>query len=334
MIPQTDISWQTASWQELLASSVRDPQELLTLLELRPELIDLDPTAEGFPLWVPLPYLARIEKGNANDPLLLQVLPQPRERLAVPGYSSDPVGESQSNVAPGLIHKYHGRVLMVVSTHCAINCRYCFRREFPYGENRLDRAAWQRAIGYIAADNTISEVIFSGGDPLAVSDRQLSWLVEQLSRIDHLKRLRIHTRLPVVIPSRITAQCLDWLTGNRLQPVVVVHCNHVNELDESVADAFAELRKAGVTLLNQSVLLRGVNDNVRDLEQLCQRLFAMGALPYYLHVLDKVKGAAHFDVPRQEALALMQQLRARLPGYLVPRLVEEVAGAPSKTILV
>lgn len=334
MIPQTDISWQTADWQELLASSVRDPQQLLTLLELRPEHIDQDLPAAGFPLWVPLPYLARIEKGNAKDPLLLQVLPQAREQLEIPGYSCDPVGESQSNVEPGLIHKYHGRVLMVVSTHCAIHCRYCFRREFPYSENRLDRAAWQRALGYIARDKTISEVIFSGGDPLAVSDRQLAWLVEQLAGIDHLQRLRIHTRLPVVIPNRITDQCLNWLTNSRLQPVVVVHCNHANELDENVARAFAKLRGAGITLLNQSVLLRGVNDNVRDLEQLCQRLFAMGALPYYLHVLDKVKGAAHFDVPRQQALALMQQLRGRLPGYLVPRLVEEVAGAPSKTILV
>lgn len=329
MIPQTDVSWQTASWQELLAGSVRDAGELAALLEL--DQASFDPEAQAFPLRVPLPYLARMEKGNPADPLLLQVLPQYQERLEQPGYHRDPVGDQASNAIPGLIHKYHGRVLLVVSGQCAVNCRYCFRREFSYSENRLDKATRDRVIDYISADSTISEVIFSGGDPLSVGDRQLSLLVEQLAAIPHLRRLRIHSRLPIVIPNRITETCLAWMA--RMPTVMVVHCNHANELDKEVMLAVAKMKQAGVTVLNQSVLLRGVNDSVSAQQQLCLALFDAGVLPYYLHVLDKVRGAAHFDVPVEQAQHLMAALRGCLPGYLVPRLVKEVAGAPSKIVL-
>lgn len=334
MIPQTDVSWQTASWQEVLAGSIRDPEELLALLDLNPDqLAGALAATRGFPLRVPRPYLERIERGNPHDPLLLQILPTGREQLAVPGYGRDPVGDLHSNVLPGLIHKYHGRVLMVVNGHCAINCRYCFRRAFPYRENRPDRGAWRSAVDYVARDKTISEVIFSGGDPLASGDRQLAWLTAGLSAIPHVKRLRIHSRLPVVIPGRITDQCIAWMTEGRLKPVMVIHCNHANELDGQVRLAVAKLNEAGVTVLNQSVLLKGVNDSVPALEQLSLRLFDAGVMPYYLHLLDKVQGAAHFDLPAERAVELIAQLRGRLPGYLVPRLVQEVAGAPAKVVL-
>lgn len=334
MIPQTDVSWQTASWQEQLAGAVRDIGELLALLDLDPVQVGVDAdAAPAFPLRVPRTYLARIERGNPTDPLLLQVLPQARELLAVPGYGADPVGDKYSNVMPGIIHKYQGRVLLVASTNCAINCRYCFRREFPYADNRPVREAWQAALAYIAADPSITEVILSGGDPLSAGDRQLAWLVDQVAAVTHVERLRIHTRLPLVIPSRINPRSLAWMSNSRLQTVMVVHANHANELDQSVADAMAMLREAGVTLLNQSVLLKGVNDSVAAQQQLCTRLFEIGVLPYYLHVLDKVQGAAHFDVSAAEAQALMEALRSSLPGYLAPRLVREVAGEPAKVVL-
>ena len=325
---------QQAPWQELLSNTVSDPEELFQLLELPPQQLEAARAAcRDFPLRVPRPYLERIAKGDINDPLLKQVLPLGDELLAAPGYSHDPLAENQANPAPGLIHKYCGRVLLIVSPVCAINCRYCFRRHFPYDDNRPSRAQWQQALDYIAADDSIDEVIYSGGDPLAASDRQLAWLTEQVAAIPHIQRLRVHTRLPVVIPQRITDSCLQWLSGTRLNPVMVIHSNHANEIDSAVADAMARLKDAGVTLLNQTVLLRGINDNQDTLASLSQRLFEAGVLPYYLHLLDKVQGAAHFAVSEQRAKQLAAQLLSRLPGYLVPKLVREDAGFTSKTPL-
>ncbi|TNE81919.1 MAG: EF-P beta-lysylation protein EpmB [Gammaproteobacteria bacterium] len=335
MITGSATTVDSLSWQEQLATSIRDPQQLLQLLQLDPALLDGALAAHGdFPLRVPQAYLQRIEQGNPDDPLLRQVLPLGTELLATPGYNADPLEELNANPAPGLVHKYHGRVLLIVSPNCAINCRYCFRRHFPYGDNKPGRGEWQQALDYIAADTSISEVIFSGGDPLAASDRQLQWLVEQLQQIPHLQRLRIHSRLPVVIPDRVTDHLLHWLGDNRFLTSLVIHSNHANELDMAVQQALQRLREAGVTLLNQAVLLAGVNDRAEVLCHLSERLFECGTLPYYLHQLDRVSGAAHFAVSDQTACELHSTLMATLPGYLVPKLVRETPEAPHKVPLI
>ncbi len=272
--------------------------------------------------------------GDPRDPLLLQVLSSAREMADTAGYSRDPVGESgATNPRRGIMHKYHGRVLLIVSGGCAVNCRYCFRRHFPYNENQNSRQQWHEALDYIRADSSIEEVILSGGDPLVATDEQLQQLVEQIGAIAHVQRLRIHSRLPVVIPARITEPLLDAITHARLQTIMVIHCNHAREIDESVAVALAALRRRDITLLNQAVLLAGINDSLEAQLALCQRLFATGTLPYYLHLLDKVQGAAHFDVPESKARLLLAELAARLPGYLVPKLVREIAGADSKVVV-
>lgn len=332
MIHRTAATWQSPPWQNELADLIRSPAELIELLELDPDLLPAALLAsDDFSLRVPRPYAARMRKGDSADPLLRQVLPLGEELLAAPGYSADPLGEARANPQPGVIHKYHGRVLLIVSGSCAINCRYCFRRHFPYQDNKPGRAAWQDALDYISADPSITEVIYSGGDPLSSPDRSLAWLTQQVAAIPQVRRLRIHTRLPVVVPSRIDADCLAWMTGHRLATSLVIHSNHANELDTGVAGALARLKEAGITLLNQTVLLKGVNDNPQALIDLSERLFQCGVLPYYLHLLDKVAGARHFDLPEARAVTLHQTLQERLPGYLVPRLVREDPGASSKT---
>ncbi|WP_339896501.1 EF-P beta-lysylation protein EpmB [uncultured Gilvimarinus sp.] len=332
MIHRTVATWQTETWQEALKNVIRTPEELFSLLKLDPALLPAAHLASGdFALRVPRCFVRRMEPGNINDPLLRQVLPIGDELLAVPGYSHDPLEEKTTNPHPGLVHKYQGRVLLVVTGSCAINCRYCFRRHFPYADNRPSRAQWQQALDYIRADTSIREVIFSGGDPLNAPDATLSWLTDEISQIEHISRLRVHSRLPVVLPSRITDECLEWLARPRFANTLVIHANHARELDTSVAQALSQLRAAGVTLLNQTVLLKGVNDSVSSLAQLSERLFACGVLPYYLHVLDKVAGAAHFDVPEADAKHLHQGLLHSLSGYLVPKLVREIPGHPSKT---
>lgn len=319
------------SWQEELAASVRDPEELFRLLALPSEHLEGARSAcLDFALRVPHPFLNRIRKGDINDPLLRQVLPLADELIAAPGYSTDPLAEQQANPAPGLIHKYHGRVLLVVNPNCAVNCRYCFRRHFPYGDNKPNRKQWQQVLDYIANDVSITEVIYSGGDPLAASDNQLAWLTKQVAAIPHVARLRIHTRLPIVVPQRVTSTLLTWLTDTRLRPVMVIHSNHANELDNAVDGALQQLRQAGVTLLNQTVLLKGVNDHPQTLIDLSEKLFNSGVIPYYLHVLDEVRGAAHFDVSEHRARQLLGAIMAVLPGYLVPKLTQEVPGARSK----
>jgi EF-P beta-lysylation protein EpmB len=330
-MPQTIPLKPRLPWQEQLSDLVTDLQELLGLLQLDPAQLDLAPEAlQDFPLRVPRPFLARMRRGDARDPLLLQVLPLGAELLQVPGYDPDPLQESAVNAAPGLLHKYHGRVLLITTQSCAIHCRYCFRRHFPYAENRPGRARWQQALDYIAADPSITEVILSGGDPLASSNSYLGWLLEALAQIPHLRRLRLHTRLPIMLPDRIDQGLLDLLQAWPGQCVVVLHANHANEFDAEVDAACARLRAAGAQLLNQSVLLQGINNDADSLCALSERLLAAGVLPYYLHQLDKVAGAAHFEVTDAEALQLVQSLRQRLPGYLVPQLVRETAGDASK----
>ncbi|MGM1052240.1 MAG: EF-P beta-lysylation protein EpmB [Pseudomonadota bacterium] len=321
-------------WQAQLAGAIRDPAELCRRLGLEDAW---QPGAEAghalFEVRVPEAFLSRMRPNDPADPLLRQVLPLGEETLLFPGYVADPLEEATHTPAKGLIHKYAGRVLLITSPTCAVNCRYCFRRHFPYGDNSPSRAQWEATLDTLRDDPTIREAILSGGDPLAASDRQLAWLVERLDAIPQLTRLRIHTRLPVVIPDRVDDALLEWLGATRLQRVVVLHINHANEIDNAVVEACERLKAAGVTLLNQGVLLRGVNDGVDALAALSERLFAAGVLPYYLHVLDPVAGAAHFDVPDDEARALVAGLRDMLPGFLVPRLVREIPGEGSKTPL-
>ena len=274
-----------------------------------------------------------MQPGHWDDPLLRQVWPAEEEAVRQPNLVLDPLNEQAYNAAPGLLQKYAGRVLLTAAPHCAIHCRYCFRRHFDYDANNPGRDAWQEALAYIRADTQLREAILSGGDPLANSDRQLAWLLEQLSSIDHLQTLRLHTRLPVVIPARVTENLCAMLKASRFQVVLVIHSNHPQEIDEACASAIGLLRNAGVTVLNQSVVLRGVNDDADTLVALSETLFAAGCLPYYLHLPDAVAGTAHFQVSATEAITFVTQMRGRLPGYLVPRLVQEVAGRDAKTIL-
>ena len=317
-------------WRQLWRQSITDGRELLGLLGLE-HLADRLPAADaGFALRVPRGFVARMRRGDARDPLLLQVLPQLAEQEHVPGFIADAVGDLAAREAQGLLHKYQGRALLIASGSCAVNCRYCFRRHFPYGEEMAAAGQWQQALEHIARDTSINELILSGGDPLALATSKLEELTRGLGAIPHITRLRIHTRLPIVLPERIDAPLVDWLQALPLQKVVVVHANHANEFDGSVDAACARVRDAGVTLLNQSVLLRAINDDADALTALSERMFAAGVLPYYLHQLDRVQGAAHFEVTDARAQQLIDAMRNRLPGYLVPKLVREVGGDPSK----
>lgn len=322
----------TLDWQHQLRNVITSRDELLRTLELTITDVGLAAGAgDDFALKVPRSFVQRMRQGDPHDPLLLQVLSSASEMIATPGYGRDPVGESGAVVPQrGIIHKYNGRVLLIVSGGCAVNCRYCFRRHFPYQENQNSRQQWREALQYISAEPSIEEVILSGGDPLVATDEQLRELVAQIATIAHVKRVRIHSRLPVVIPERITDALLDAITHRDLQTIMVIHCNHAQEINDSVSAAAAALRRRDITVLNQAVLLAGINDNVEAQITLCQRLFAAGILPYYLHLLDKVQGAAHFDVPESQAKQLLRGMTATLPGYMVPKLVREVAGADSK----
>ncbi len=319
-------------WQSQLRDAISTAEQLLAMLGLQPEDVGYSAAAcADFGLKVPLAFARRMRAGDPHDPLLLQVLARGEELTETAGFSSDPLGEiGTANPVRGIIHKYHGRVLLILSGGCAVNCRYCFRRHFPYTDNRNSRREWREALGYIRRDAQISEVILSGGDPLLASDDYLDELVTQIAGIGHVRRLRIHTRLPVVIPDRVTTGLIEAITRQNLQTVTVIHSNHASEMDTSVDAALALMNRSGITLLNQSVLLAGVNDNIQALSNLSERLFSAGVLPYYLHLLDRVQGAAHFDVPEARARELHAAIRATLPGYLVPRLVREVAGAQSK----
>ena len=321
-------------WLQQLADVVTEPAELLQLLSLD-QHADLAAGADArklFALRVPRAFIARMKKGDATDPLLLQVLTSRQEFIDAPGYSTDPLDE-QSSVVPGLLHKYRNRALLLVKGGCAVNCRYCFRRHFPYQDNQGNKRNWQAAIDYIATHPELDEIIFSGGDPLMAKDHELAWLVGALEKISHLKRLRIHSRLPVVIPSRITESLCQILADTRLQVLMVSHINHAQEIDDELRYGMQMLKRAGVTLLNQSVLLRDVNDDAQTLADLSNALFDAGILPYYLHVLDKVQGAAHFFVSDEEARGLMRQLLPMVSGYMVPKLAREIGGEPSKTPL-
>lgn len=320
---------QQQKWQTLLQKSVKSPSALLEDLGIEGMALS-EKANRAFPFRVAEGFSRRIERGNSKDPLLRQILPLSDEDQEYPAYSRDPLAEHGNQPVPGLLHKYNGRVLLIVTGACAIHCRYCFRRHFPYTESNAAGNNWAPVMEYLEQDTTISEVILSGGDPLTVSDDRLFALIKLVAEIPHIKRMRIHSRVPVVLPERITDTLLRSLTGTRLQPVMVLHVNHANELDATTAPVLKKMSCHGIPLLNQSVLLKGINDSVETLAALSEKLFEFGVIPYYLHMLDPVKGASHFQVEESRAIQIMQQLHRMLPGYLIPRLVREIAGADSK----
>lgn len=320
-----------ASWHQSLASAIRDPNQLIELLDLGDEWKhQAVRAAEQFPLIVPRSYVARMRPGDPHDPLLRQVLPLENEIQSSGGFSIDAVGDAASRIAPGLLHKYQGRALLIATGACAIHCRYCFRRHYPYGNEprRLDE--WDPALLALAADDSIHEVLLSGGDPLMLTDLRLGNLIERIATIRHIERLRIHTRLPIVLPDRITRSLIELLTQTRLTPIMVVHANHPNEVVDDCADSLRLMVRSGITTLNQAVLLRGINDEADTLATLSERLINVGVIPYYLHQLDRVQGTAHFEVDEAIGRQLIAELRRRLPGYAVPDYVREVAGEAHK----
>jgi EF-P beta-lysylation protein EpmB len=321
------------NWQTTLARAIRDPVELCRRLGLPEELAaEAAQSTAGFRVLVPEPYLARIRPGDPDDPLLAQVLPRKAELAVEPRFVPDPLAEAETVRTPGLLGKYKGRVLIVASGACAVHCRFCFRRHFPY-IRALSGHAWSGVFEQIARELSIEEVILSGGDPLTTHDHRLAEVAQQLARIPHLRRLRVHTRLPIVIPGRVNDALLGWLRGTRLATFLVVHCNHPAEIDADVAAALGRLVDAGVPVLNQAVLMRGINDDVEVLAGLFGRLVDLRVMPYYLHQLDRVAGAAHFEVSEERGRELIRQLRARLPGYAVPRYVRDTPGAKHKEVL-
>lgn len=321
-------------WRTELKNAVRDPAQLLAALGLPQGWLEpARRAAESFPLFAPRGYIRRMTPGKLDDPLLRQVLPLGEELDEVPGFAADAVGDQASLKSAGLLQKYQGRALLITTGACAVHCRYCFRRHYPYSTGPRALEDWEPALDLLRADKSIEEVLLSGGDPLTLVDDTLAELAQRLAEIPHLRRLRIHTRLPVIIPSRVNGELLGWLRGTRLTPLVVIHANHAQEIDEDVADSLARLVDAGVPLLNQTVLLRGVNDSAEALLALSKRLIDLRVMPYYLHQLDRVAGAAHFEVPVERGLELIAEMRRQLPGYAVPRYVQEMAGEPHKRVL-
>jgi EF-P beta-lysylation protein EpmB len=331
MIPLSSSKVQTISWQQQLAQAITDPVELIQILELPQTLAsEALPAIASFPLKVTRDYLSCIHKGNLNDPLLRQILPVTSENQSHEGFVYDPVGDMKASPTPGLIRKYHGRALLITTPACAIHCRYCFRRHYPYQDSSAHRENFDKALELIARDKTLHEIILSGGDPLTLSDERLKTLIRKIEAIEHISTLRIHSRLPVILPDRITVSLTEMLDKSRLKAVLVIHCNHPNELSKKVLDRLGRLREKKITLLNQSVLLKDINTNANVLIELSHKLFSAGVLPYYLHTLDPVAGASHFHIDDKIAVKLHKTISEKLPGYLVPKLVREIAGLAFK----
>ncbi|MEM9656929.1 MAG: EF-P beta-lysylation protein EpmB [Planctomycetota bacterium] len=321
-------------WQAEMRDAIRDLGELRRALDLPNDpSLGARAAADQFSVFVPRPFLRRMRPASPRDPLLLQVLPTRQEEELRAGFVADPVGDEAAQKAPGLLQKYAGRALLTATGVCAVHCRYCFRRHYPYGEVPRREEAWNPALDVLQADASIHEVILSGGDPLTLTDRRLRVLADRIAAIPHVRRLRIHTRLPVMIPSRVAGELLAWLTGGRLTPIVVIHANHAQEIDNEVGAAIDLLRRAGATLLNQAVLLRDVNDSVEAQCSLSERLVEVGVTPYYLHQLDRVQGAAHFETTERQGRSIIEQMQRRLSGYMVPRYVRETPGESQKSAL-
>ena len=333
IIPVSTPECQVISWKTYLKSAFSDSAQLLDYLNIEQTTYQTqNPVQTSFPVRVPIPFADKMEKGNINDPLLQQVLAKDAENQVVAGYSFDPLKEQQ-NTTPGLLHKYAGRVLLILTGSCAVNCRYCFRRHFPYDEQLASGENLSKSLEYIRQDNTISEVILSGGDPLLMGDNQLQQLILQLEKIPHLRRLRIHSRLPIVIPQRLTTALRRSLSNTRLQSSMVIHANHANELDDELGQGLRGFVRSGISVFNQSVLLKNINDSAKTLAKLSEKLFEYQVIPYYIHLLDPVAGAAHFDVDKIRAVKIMHHLGNLLPGYLLPKLVAEQPDKASKTII-
>ena len=321
------------NWQRSMRDGIATLQELLAFVQVNENSIDgMQPTRGEFPLRVPRSYAARMRKGDPADPLLLQVLPLRAERIDVPGFKNDPLRET-GLASQGVLKKYHGRALLVTTPACPVHCRYCFRRHFPYADQVAAKDRWEPALQALRGMTDVTEVILSGGDPLSLSSPRLSELLHLIEDLEHVDTVRIHTRFPIVLPERVDRDLLKLLVDTPLNTVMVVHCNHANEIDRSVHAALDAVAATGTRLLNQSVLLKGINDSADRLASLSRALFHCGVLPYYLHLLDPVSGAAHFDVPASRGIELIKELRNRLPGYLVPRLVREEPGEPGKTAI-
>ena len=327
--------YQEQNWQTQLSDLITNPKELLEVLHL-----DSDQLLEGsllaieqFKLRVPRAFVEKMQVGNPNDPLLLQVLPHHLELIEHPEFVTDPLDEESANHIPGVLHKYQSRFLLTLTGACAVHCRYCFRRHFPYQENLPKNDDWISIENYLNANPQINEVILSGGDPLSLSNRKLAIWIDRLSSIEHIKILRIHSRVPVVIPNRLDDELISLLKSSRLRIVLVIHSNHASEIDDFTASQLLKVSKQNILVLNQAVLLKGINDHPDALVDLSHRLFEAQVLPYYLHVLDKVKGAQHFDLPNHTVDTVYKEVLARLPGYLVPKLVREIAGEKNKTPL-
>ena len=324
---------QHRNWKNILQQTSSSPEEILSKLDIEDSSLISRQANQDFPLRVPAGFISKMSKNDPADPLFKQIWPSAEEEIDQTGFSKDPLNEVKRQATPGLLHKYHGRVLLVLTGACAIHCRYCFRRHFPYSDSNPSGENLQKAIEYLQKETSVTEVILSGGDPLSISDERLSELVSRLAEIPHLKRLRIHTRFPVVVPERINDACLDWLSSTQLQLAIVLHVNHANELDKSVEQAVLKLRNRNIPLFNQSVLLKGINDSAEALVALSEALYSYGIIPYYLHLLDPVSGASHFEVGESSARLLMQDIQKRLPGYLIPRLVREDPETAHKTII-
>jgi EF-P beta-lysylation protein EpmB len=322
-----------AEWQRELAHAVRDPGELCRLAGLPAETEVAQQAARSFTTLVPRPYISRIRPGDPHDPLLLQVLPRSAELRSPPGFTLDPLGETTSLCGPGLLWKYQNRMLILTTPACAVHCRFCFRRHFPFDEIVLSPSQWDEVFKQVAAEYSIHELILSGGDPLMLTDIELSKIAARAAEISHLRRLRVHTRLPVMIPQRVCEELISWMRGTKLPTIMVVHINHPAEIDVAVAAALGRLIDAGIPVLSQGVLLAGINDKLEVLVQLYERLIDLRVIPYYLHQLDPVAGASHFEVPIARGKHLITQLRAKLPGYAVPRYVRETPNAAAKEIL-
>ncbi|TWU18298.1 EF-P beta-lysylation protein EpmB [Allorhodopirellula heiligendammensis] len=330
-------------WLDSMRLAIRSTTELRRMLGLAttiaggpdstPAETSIDDENHGFPVFVPREFAARMRPGDETDPLLMQVMPTHAEGVEVAGFHADPVGDLQANVAPGVLHKYAARALVITTGACGVHCRYCFRRAFPYQESGSRSQAYEPSLAYLRERRDLEEVILSGGDPLTMTDAALDALISKIEGIEHIGRLRIHSRMPIVIPSRVNRSLIERLRASRLTVWMVVHSNHAAEIDGETAAALQRMVDAGIPVLNQSVLLRGVNDSVEDLESLSRALIDCRVIPYYLHQLDRVAGAAHFEVSPARGRELIEQLESRLPGFAVPRYVSEIAGEKSKTRL-
>jgi len=331
MIPLSEQILQQKSWQQQIASSFRDPIELLQYLKLTHHSALVSAMADkNFAMRVTRDFADCMQPGDPHDPLLRQVLPRHEETQYDATLNRDPVGDLIAEARPGIIHKYRSRALLITTAACAIHCRYCFRRHFPYQQSTAHSHHLENSLDYLAHNTDINEVILSGGDPLTLSDQQLGKLIKQLESISHLKTLRIHSRLPIILPDRLSDDLQQLLQGCRFKIVLVTHCNHANEISAKVAKALQNFNYAGLTMLNQAVLLNGVNNNIETLVNLSQRLFEVNILPYYLHMPDPVEGSLHFQLNKNACISLHDQMRKHLPGYLLPQLVEDIPGSDCK----